>query len=47
LEKIGKINLAKTYCKNISIYDINIYIIDSGNDKEAGKKILKLFPLLM
>ena len=30
---------------NIGIYKIddkNIYIIDSGNDKEAGKKILKI-----
>ncbi len=45
LIKVGE----KTYYiknpTNIGIYkidDINIYIIDSGNDKEAGKKILKI-----
>ncbi len=45
LIKVG----AKTYYiknpTNIGIYKIddkNVYIIDSGNDKEAGKKILKI-----
>lgn len=45
LVKVGE----KTYYiknpTNIGIYKIddeNIYLIDSGNDKEAGKKILKI-----
>lgn len=45
LVKVGE----KTYYiknpTNIGIYkvdDSNVYIIDSGNDKEAGKKILKI-----
>ena len=45
LVKVGE----KTYYiknpNNIGIYKIddeNIYLIDTGNDKEAGKKILKI-----
>ena len=45
LVKVGE----KTYYiknpTNIGIYkvdDNNVYIIDSGNDKDAGKKILKI-----
>lgn len=49
LVKVGD----KTYyiknATNIGIYKINendVYIIDSGNDKEAGKKILKIIDSL-
>ena len=34
---------------NIGIYktdDETVYLIDSGNDKEAGKKILKIIKIL-
>ena len=45
LVKVGE----KTYyiknATNIGIYiidDNNVYLIDTGNDKEAGKKILRI-----
>lgn len=45
LEKIGENTYYIKNSTNIGIYKINendIYLIDTGNDKEAGKKILKI-----
>ena len=45
LKQIGKNTYYIENATNIGIYktdDNNVYLIDSGNDKEAGKKILKI-----
>ena len=45
LVKIGKNTYYLKNPTNIGIYkidDYNVYLIDSGNDKDAGKKILKI-----
>ena len=45
LEQIGKQSYYINCPAKIGIYrrnDKDVYLIDSGNDKEAGKKVLKL-----
>ena len=45
LEQIGKQSYYINCPAKIGVYkqnDKDVYLIDSGNDKEAGKKVLKL-----
>ena len=45
LIKVGEKTLYIKNNTNIGVYKINdndVYLIDTGNDKEAGRKILKI-----